>query len=270
MARRPAPKADPTSCSAQAAPSCCAATTSWRTTTGTDTTPTGPCRRSVGVDTPRPSPGATAPTRSSSRAARRRASEPRGRVRAWLWTMASKSPAMTDLAWGIVTTPPPSSGWATRTGSHYATSELRFFAPVTPQTGAPMVDREFDLSDAMAEAVRHLQSAESLEVGLQRIAEAAARSIPGFTHAGISLLTRGVGKRPRPPPTIWCGTRPLAIRAEGRPVHRRDARQRRGCRPTHQPAAAMAQTMSRQPPRRACGRSWRSVSTSMIGARWAG
>jgi DNA-binding NarL/FixJ family response regulator len=54
-----------------------------------------------------------------------------------------------------------------------------------------VVDRDFDLSDALAAAARNLYSPDSLEEGLQRIAEAAARSIPGFSHAGISLLTRG-------------------------------------------------------------------------------
>jgi GAF domain-containing protein len=51
--------------------------------------------------------------------------------------------------------------------------------------------REFDLSAAMADAARTMYTTSSLEQGLQMIAEAAAKSIPGFRHAGISLLTPG-------------------------------------------------------------------------------
>jgi GAF domain-containing protein len=52
-------------------------------------------------------------------------------------------------------------------------------------------EREFVLSEALAAAARTMHHPRSLEEGLQTIAEAAAKSIPGFTHAGISLLTHG-------------------------------------------------------------------------------
>jgi DNA-binding NarL/FixJ family response regulator len=49
----------------------------------------------------------------------------------------------------------------------------------------------FDLAAAMAAAARRMRTPDLMEEGLQQIAEAAARSIPHFGHAGISLLTRG-------------------------------------------------------------------------------